>query len=261
MRNARAVERFRDPDRTPPLLPGMVLAVMQGVLAALLQAHAKGYVHLDVKHTNVMHHMIRGAGEEDTVAMLDWGNSHKIGALIEGQVGTPGFMAPEIAEVGRRGKQGGCVTADPSQDVFSCGILGCILVSGDSPGRVHKFANACLLHPNLLHLCGKLFGPDAGAAVADALSAAVSDAPSDRPSAVHLLAVMDKCKSALCAAAAADPRRVWLARVHRQAPRQQRAASPPPSRPMASQPLAPAPPPASPPHSNAGAHASSCTLL
>jgi serine/threonine-protein kinase len=75
---------------------GAILEVLARVADALQFAHARGYVHRDVKPENVM---IGGFGE---VYLLDWGLASKIDALSEEEranitiVGTPGFMAPEM---------------------------------------------------------------------------------------------------------------------------------------------------------------------
>jgi serine/threonine-protein kinase len=75
---------------------GAILEVLTCVADALQFAHARGYVHRDVKPENVM------IGHYGEVYLLDWGLALRIGALSEEErgsiaiVGTPGFMAPEM---------------------------------------------------------------------------------------------------------------------------------------------------------------------
>lgn len=144
--NARAVERYCDSDRRPPLLLGVVLVIVEGVLAVRLQARAKGYINLDDKYTNLM---IRVADKEGAVVLVDRGHSHKMGTLIEGQGGTPRGYGPRNRGVGaaretrrrRRGLQPGF--RQLRDDWVHPGYR-------RSPGRIHKVADTP--HPKLLPL-------------------------------------------------------------------------------------------------------------
>ena len=83
-----------------PLLPARVARIATQVLKALMEAHARGIVHRDVKPANVL--LTDHAGEPDFVKLLDFGvaraNDERGGAALtkDGQlVGTPRYMAPE----------------------------------------------------------------------------------------------------------------------------------------------------------------------
>ena len=60
---------------------------------AMAHMNDKGYVHADMKPTNIL---VTGEGE---VKVIDLGQAHPIGKPKERIQGTPGFMAPEQAEV------------------------------------------------------------------------------------------------------------------------------------------------------------------
>jgi len=74
-----------------------ILEVFSEVCHALAFAHDRGVIHLDVKPDNVM------LGEFGEVILLDWGIARRVGETDvpksrTGIVGTPAFMAPEMAE-------------------------------------------------------------------------------------------------------------------------------------------------------------------
>ena len=63
------------------------------VADALAHMNDKGYVHADMKPTNVL------VTEDGSVKVIDLGQAHPIGKAKERIQGTPGFMAPEQAEI------------------------------------------------------------------------------------------------------------------------------------------------------------------
>lgn len=92
--------------------------IMQQVLSALEEAHAKGIVHRDLKPDNIMVEQTR---DGDFVKILDFGiaqskASQPAGPLTQAGalVGTPNYMSPEQAE----GKD-----IDGRSDLFSMGII------------------------------------------------------------------------------------------------------------------------------------------
>ena len=66
---------------------------LREVSDAMAHMNDKGYVHADMKPTNIM---VTGEGQ---VKVIDLGQAHPIGKAKERIQGTPGFMAPEQAEI------------------------------------------------------------------------------------------------------------------------------------------------------------------
>ena len=69
------------------------LSILCEVSDGLAHMNDKGYVHADMKPTNVM------VNEERVVKIIDLGQAHPIGKAKERIQGTPGFMAPEQTNV------------------------------------------------------------------------------------------------------------------------------------------------------------------
>ena len=67
--------------------------IFRVVADALAHMNDKGYVHADMKPTNVL------VTENGTVKVIDLGQAHPIGKPKERIQGTPGFMAPEQTKV------------------------------------------------------------------------------------------------------------------------------------------------------------------
>jgi len=78
------------------------------VAEALSHMHEKGFVHADMKPTNVL------ITEHDTVKVIDLGQACPIGTIKKRIQGTPGYMAPEQA----------CREAiDERTDIFNLGAM------------------------------------------------------------------------------------------------------------------------------------------
>ncbi|MFO0697335.1 MAG: protein kinase [Polyangiales bacterium] len=85
-------------------------------LAPLAAAHAKGFVHRDVKPDNFF---VARLGEREVVKLLDFGLARHVAAALVTQanvrLGTPGFMSPEQAM--------GLPSLGPAADVFAVGVM------------------------------------------------------------------------------------------------------------------------------------------
>ncbi|MCE9571560.1 MAG: serine/threonine protein kinase, partial [Deltaproteobacteria bacterium] len=107
-----------------PRLPvGRALRIIDQLLAALACVHDRGFVHGDVKPSNMIVDPARG----DRVTLIDFGLAAAVGVAPDrGPAGTVGFAAPEVF-----------AGAPPraSADVYSAGVVLLSLLGGPvSPG-------------------------------------------------------------------------------------------------------------------------------
>ncbi|MFI9455691.1 serine/threonine-protein kinase [Amycolatopsis sp. NPDC052450] len=107
-------------DTDGPLSPGKVAKIGVQLAAALAAMHEKGMVHRDLKPGNVL------VADDGTAKLTDlgiaqWAEVTRTGGGLD--VGTPGYVAPEMAE----GRQAGAAA-----DVFSLGATLFAAVEGTS---------------------------------------------------------------------------------------------------------------------------------
>jgi serine/threonine-protein kinase len=112
-----------------PLPPARVVHILTQVLDSLAEAHAQSMVHRDVKPANI--YLTRLGLEHDFAKVLDFGLvSHAKGCYRAGEshltaentiVGTPEYMAPEMAEGG---------PVDPRADLYALGAVAYWLLTG-----------------------------------------------------------------------------------------------------------------------------------
>jgi len=108
--------------------PGMktAVALVDGMLEPLAKAHAKGFVHRDLKPDNIF---LARTDDGERVKLLDFGLAREVdksGATRTGiTFGTPEYMSPEQAMSARKVRAPG--------DVWSVGVMLYELLSGDHP--------------------------------------------------------------------------------------------------------------------------------
>jgi serine/threonine protein kinase/class 3 adenylate cyclase len=113
--------------RTGSLPLNEALAIARQICAGLREAHAQGIVHRDLKPANIM------LDRNSTVKIMDFGIARMIqrdGPMTGTIVGTPGYMAPEQAEL---------KPVSPCTDIYAVGLLlyemitGMAAFNGDTP--------------------------------------------------------------------------------------------------------------------------------
>ncbi len=103
---------------------GRVEQILQGLLAGLAHAHARGVLHRDIKPGNIV-------VAADRAVLLDFGLATTHGELTDPEVlgpgvGTAAYMPPEQVR-GQAGRYG------PWSDLYSLGAVGWALVTGQPP--------------------------------------------------------------------------------------------------------------------------------
>ncbi len=112
-------------DRESPMSPGRVQGIVEQVGKALDYAHRRGFIHRDVKPSNIF------VGEGDRITLTDFGIAK---AASEGQqltregilMGTPEYMSPEQASGGK---------VDHRTDLYALGVVLYQMVVGRTPFR------------------------------------------------------------------------------------------------------------------------------
>ena len=115
--------------RRGPMPPDRVARIMAEIAAGLGEAHRMGYVHRDVKPTNIVLSSDEG---EETIKILDFGivglRVEPLDARLTNMgflVGTPTYMAPEQATDPSH--------VTPAADLYSLGVIAFELLAGRPP--------------------------------------------------------------------------------------------------------------------------------
>ena len=100
--------------------------ILNGIAAALVDVHAGGFAHMDLKPENIF---FRAEGADSTIALIDFNISTRIGDVsrdpVSGDVmGSPFYMSPE---------QGRGSPIDGRSDLYSVGIIFYEMLTGERP--------------------------------------------------------------------------------------------------------------------------------
>lgn len=106
---------FRVEDDRVSLQPGAALHVLRNVLRGLDVLHDNGFIHGDIKPTNIM------IDVQGSIKVVDFGRAARIGEKVNILLGSPLYMAPEVHR-----REPGFVQSD----IFSTGLLGLELLRG-----------------------------------------------------------------------------------------------------------------------------------
>ncbi|TCO83694.1 serine/threonine-protein kinase PpkA [Plasticicumulans lactativorans] len=157
------------------LPPAEALRILRQIAAALGYAHARGFVHRDVKPANIL---FRADG---SAVLSDFGIAKNLGegtALTQAgfTVGTPNYMSPEQAQ-GR--------PLDGRSDLYSLGVVLYEMLTGERPYKSDDSFATALMHVTapIPQLAGEL------ARFQDLINRLLAKSPDDRfPDAAALLA-------------------------------------------------------------------------
>ncbi|HEV8320186.1 MAG TPA: HEAT repeat domain-containing protein [Myxococcota bacterium] len=137
-------ETLADRMKAGPMLTRAAVGVVSEVARALAAAHAKGFVHRDVKPENIFLAQREGGGPP-AVKLLDFGVA-KLAGLESAQdrltrtgvlVGSPAYMSPEQIEG---------VSVDGRSDVYSLGAVLYELLAGSPPFRADTIGQILRMH-------------------------------------------------------------------------------------------------------------------
>jgi serine/threonine-protein kinase len=180
-------ESLRERLKRGPLHVSEAASVIDETASALAAAHAKGFVHRDLKPDNVF--MVTIDGRWPEVKLLDFGLvkllTAKTRTLAGSVLGTPRYMSPEQA----RGEP-----LDGRSDVYSLGVMAFELLAGEAPFIKRNPVETLLAHAQapIPSLAEKF--PSLPIEVVQLVEAMMAKAPGDRPTLAAIRAVLKRLK-------------------------------------------------------------------
>jgi len=158
--------------RAPRMTNDEVRRLLREVAGALAYAHARGVVHRDIKPENIL--IERESGR---AMVTDFG----IARAAEGDakltvtgvaIGTPAYMSPEQA-LGER-------EADGRSDVYSLGVVGYLMLTGELPFKASNTPSMMMKHLTERLRPVREVRPDAPPDIAAVIEHALEKKPEDR---------------------------------------------------------------------------------
>jgi serine/threonine-protein kinase len=179
---------------TGPLPPGRVVYLLRQVCGALVEAHAAGLVHRDLKPGNVI--VAALGGQRDVAKLLDFGLVQDLSADAADRLtrtgtvlGTPAYMSPEQAA--------GESAVDARGDVYGLGAVAFFALTGRPPFQGKTLGQLLAAHlsepsPALTDL-----RPEVPADLAAVVARCLVKGKSDRfPSVSDLARALGQCECA-----------------------------------------------------------------
>jgi serine/threonine-protein kinase len=141
---------------------------------ALDYAHSLGYLHCDLKPSNLM---LDGRGQ---LYLADFGLAKSIGRYAEQRLafGTPPYMAPELVDG---------APADVRTDIYALGVLLCELLSGHRPFVAERTIDYFYLHRRAIPPMPSQLN-NVPPALDEVVARALHKAPAERPQSAGELA-------------------------------------------------------------------------
>ena len=236
-------ESLRKRIKRGPLAVAAATVVIDEIAVALMAAHAKGFIHRDLKPDNVM---VVAHPARIEIKLLDFGLA-KLKAVDSirayrtatgAQLGTPDYMSPEQLR--------GSGNVDPRTDIYALGVMAFELLTGERPeihdnvlADAHVLSHVPGVTPELAELVKTMLAPDPDRRPSLAAVRAVIKRSTSGESGVRALGTPPALESltaslvgakpllpALPAPAAAQPR----ARVPSRTPATKLGVPPPPER-------------------------------
>ena len=177
------------------------------VAYALVDVHASGHLHRDVKPTNVLvrssptRRNIPGLAPDETIVLGDFGLARGLDlSALTMVAGSPGYVAPEQAA--------GLTQLDRRADLYPLGRMMLEMLTGDPGGRATTMASAAAEQVDVAGLLAASPGglPRPSAALVDLITRLVASNPDDRPeSADEVAAALVGIAGASAAASGASP--------------------------------------------------------
>lgn len=178
-----------------PLPPARVVYLLRQVCGALVEAHAAGLVHRDLKPGNVI--VASLGGQRDVAKLLDFGLVQDLSADADARLtrtgtllGTPAYMSPEQAA--------GESVVDARSDVYSLGAVAFFALTGRPPFHGKSLGQLLAAHRSEIPPPLTDLRPEVPADLAAVVARCLMKDPNDRfQSVADLDRAMGQC---LCAA-------------------------------------------------------------
>lgn len=121
---------FRYENGQLSLRTGAALHILRNILRGLAVLHNKGFIHGDIKPTNIM------IDVQGTIKLVDFGRAGRIGEPINILLGSPLYMAPELHR-----REPGMAQSD----IFSTGMLALEILQGRQITKLADYTENNLL--------------------------------------------------------------------------------------------------------------------